>query len=128
MKHLKTGKSRGEFAVLASTRSAQAAMMTLQPAGSTGERVENEHPNAEQWLFVVSGTGRATAGRRTVKIAANSLLLIEKGEPHKITNTGRSPLVTLNLYVPPAYRKSGDVKLAVTNANVLRTLARPLLK
>jgi mannose-6-phosphate isomerase-like protein (cupin superfamily) len=126
MKHLKTGKSRAEFALLASTRSAQAAMMTLQPGGSTGEDVENEHPNAEQWLFVVSGTGKATVGRRSVKLAANSLLLIEKGEPHRIVNTGRSPLVTLNLYVPPAYKKSGDVKLAATNANVLRTVARAL--
>ncbi len=125
MKHLKTHKSRAEFALLASTRSAQAAMMTLQPGGSTGEDVENEHPNAEQWLFVVSGTGRATVGRRGVEIGANSLLLIEKGEPHRIVNTGRSPLVTLNFYVPPAYKKGGDVKLSATNANLLRTIARP---
>jgi mannose-6-phosphate isomerase-like protein (cupin superfamily) len=128
MKHLKTGKSRSEFALLASTRSAQAAMMTLQPGGSTGEEVENEHPNAEQWLFVISGTGKATVGRRSVKVAANSLLLIEKGEPHRIVNTGPSPLVTLNLYVPPAYKKGGDVKLSATNANLLRIIARPLLK
>ena len=128
MKHFKTGKSRAEFDLLASSRSAQAAMMTLQPGGSTGKRVENEHPNAEQWLFVVSGSGRATVGRRTVKLAERSLLLIEKGEPHKITNTGRSPLVTLNFYAPPAYTQSGDVKLAVTNANVVRTLARALRK
>jgi mannose-6-phosphate isomerase-like protein (cupin superfamily) len=128
MKHLKTGKSRSEFALLASTRSAQAAMMTLQPGGSTGEEVENEHPNAEQWLFVISGAGKATVGKRSVKIAANSLLLIEKGELHRIVNTGRSRLVTLNLYVPPAYKKGGDVKLSATNANLLRTIARPLLK
>jgi mannose-6-phosphate isomerase-like protein (cupin superfamily) len=64
-------------------------------------------------------------GKRTIRIAARSLLLIEKGEPHKITNTGRSPLVTLNFYVPPAYTKGGDVKVAVTNANILRTIARP---
>jgi mannose-6-phosphate isomerase-like protein (cupin superfamily) len=125
MKHLKTGKSRSEFALLASTRSAQAAMMTLQPGGTTGDQVENEHPNAEQWLFVNSGTGKATVGRRSVKIAANSLLLIEKGEPHRIVNTGRSPLVTLNVYVPPAYKTGGDVKLSATNANLLRTIARP---
>ena len=125
MKHLKTGKSRAEFALLTSTPSAQAAMMTLQPGGSTGEDVENEHPNAEQWLFVVSGAGKATVGRRSVKIAVNSLLLIEKGEPHRIVNTGRSPLVTVNFYVPPAYKKGGDVKLSATNANLLRTIARP---
>ncbi len=102
--------------------------MTLAPGDATSDAVENEHPNAEQWLFVVSGAGRATVGRRSVKVAANSLLLIEKGERHKITNTGRSPLVTLNFYAPPAYRKSGDVKLAVKNANLLRTIARPFAR
>src|SRR5687768_9294322 len=125
MKYIMTGARKAKFALLASTPSAQAAMMTLQPGGSTGETIENEHPNAEQWLFVVSGTGRATVGRRSVKLSPRSLLLIKKGEPHKITNTGRSSLVTLNLYVPPAYTRSGDVKLAVTNANLLRTIARP---
>ena len=77
---------------------------------------------------MISGTGKATVGRRSVKITANSLLLIEKGEPHRILNTGRSPLVTLNVYVPPAYKKGGDVKLSVTNANLLRTIARPFTK
>ena len=33
---------------------------------------------------------------------------IEKGEPHQITNTGTLPLVTLNVYAPPAYDRSGD--------------------
>ena len=56
--------------------------------------------------------GRPGSSRTTLK--PNSLLLIEKGEPHQITATGKSPLVTLNLYTPPAYTKTGD----------LRTIAR----
>jgi mannose-6-phosphate isomerase-like protein (cupin superfamily) len=106
MKHIRTAKARNKFAALIQTRRVQSAMMTLRPGDSTGESVENEHPNAEQWLFVISGTGRATVGRRTVTLAASSLLLIEAGEPHKIANTGRSPLVTLNFYSPPAYTKA----------------------
>jgi mannose-6-phosphate isomerase-like protein (cupin superfamily) len=34
--------------------------------------------------------------------------LIERGVKHEIRNTGRTPLKTLNVYVPPAYKKSGD--------------------
>lgn len=109
MKLLKTRNVRSEFRVLATTRSAQAAMMTLGPGQSTGDAPENEHPRAEQWLFVVSGAGRAVVGKRRVAIAQNSLLLIEKGEAHRITNTGREPLVTLNLYAPPAYGKDEEV-------------------
>lgn len=128
MKYVQTGKRRNKFVPLIQSGRVQSAMMTLDPGDATGEAVENEHPNAEQWLFVVSGAGRATVGRRSLKLEAGSLLLIEKGERHKISNIGRTPLVTLNFYAPPAYTKAGDVKLAVTNANVLRTIARPFRK
>jgi len=109
MKHIKTGIKRAFFKVLASTRSGQAAMMVLQSRQSTGEP-QNEHPRSEQWLFVISGAGRALVNHRRLAIRENSLLLIEKGEIHQITNTGRRPLVTINFYSPPAYRKDGEPK------------------
>jgi mannose-6-phosphate isomerase-like protein (cupin superfamily) len=112
MRHIKTGSKRGFFKVLAASDSAQAAMMVLRPGQKSGEDVENEHPNCEQWLFVVSGTGAARVGKRLIKLGDNSLLLIERDEPHQIENTGRRrPLVTLNLYVPPAYDEKGEVRL-----------------
>jgi len=111
MRHIKTGSKRAMFTVLHATRSAEAAMMTLKPGQSTSDAPENEHPRCEQWLFVVSGSGRAVVDKRRVAIKPNSLLLIEKGEAHQITNTGRTPLVTLNFYAPAAYTKSGDLKL-----------------
>src|SRR6266446_412376 len=91
MKHIKTATKHAFFKVLASTRSAQAAMMVLQPGQSTGAP-ENEHPRSEQWLFVISGAGQASVSKRRLSIRDNSLLLIEKGEIHQITNTGRRPL------------------------------------
>lgn len=56
----------------------------------------------------MSGTGTARLGRRSVKLRTGSLLLIEKREPHSITNTGRTNLVTMNIYVPPAYDGKGE--------------------
>jgi mannose-6-phosphate isomerase-like protein (cupin superfamily) len=109
MQHLKTTPRQALFKVLTRTRSTQAATMTLQPGQSSSDKPENEHPKSEQWLFVLSGTGRATVSRCTITIRANSLLLIEKGEPHQITNTGRRALATLNFYAPPAYTKRGDL-------------------
>jgi mannose-6-phosphate isomerase-like protein (cupin superfamily) len=111
MKHIKTGKVRGFFEVLAQTRSGQAAMMTLRPGQSTGEP-ENEHSRSEQWLFVISGSGTARVGKRTVALRKNSLLLIEKGEVHQVSNSGRGRLVTLNFYAPPAYTPAGEVRRA----------------
>jgi mannose-6-phosphate isomerase-like protein (cupin superfamily) len=84
-------------------------MMVLQPGQSTGEP-RNEHPHSEQWLFVVSGSGKALVEKGRVDLRAKSLLVIHKGEAHQITNTGRRRLVTLNFYAPPAYSKDGETK------------------
>ena len=84
--------------------------MTLRPGQSSSQDVENEHPRCEQWLFVVAGSGKAAIGRRTIRLQRNTLLLIEKTERHKITNTGRRRLVTFNIYVPPAYDADGKVR------------------
>ncbi len=108
MRHLRT-TGRSFFRVLESSRSAQSAMMVLQPGESTG-MPQNEHPRSEQWLFVVSGKGQALVNRRRLPIREKSLLLIEKGEIHQVSNTGRRPLVTLNFYAPPAYTKHGELK------------------
>jgi mannose-6-phosphate isomerase-like protein (cupin superfamily) len=123
MRHIKTGTKRALFTVLHATRDAEAAMMTLKPGQSTSDEPENEHPRCEQWVFVLSGAGRAVVGNRRVAIKPNSLLLIEKGEPHQITNTGRTPLVTLNFYAPPAYTKAGDLKL-LARVPTVRSLAK----
>jgi mannose-6-phosphate isomerase-like protein (cupin superfamily) len=109
MKSIETARHRAKsFAVLLRTRGAQAATMTLAPGASSDEDSANEHPWAEQWLYVVSGTGTARVGKRTVRLREGSLLVIEKREPHRIRAGRRSRLVTLNVYVPPAYDPSGE--------------------
>jgi mannose-6-phosphate isomerase-like protein (cupin superfamily) len=62
----------------------------------------------KRWLFVVSGTGAATVNDRRHALRAGTILLIEKGDTHEIRNTGRTPLKTLSVYVPPAYTKAGN--------------------
>ena len=113
MKHVNVAKNRSHFKVITDGASSQAAMMALKPGDSTSDHPENEHPKAEQWVFVISGTGRAKSTSRSIPLEQGSLLLIEKNEAHQITNTGKSPLVTLNFYAPPAYTPDGEVKKSV---------------
>jgi mannose-6-phosphate isomerase-like protein (cupin superfamily) len=115
MKHVATDKHREKFDVIAITRDAQAAMMTLRRGEVSDDEVSNEHPRCEQWLYVIAGAGAATVvhsrgRRRIVKLQAGSLLTIEKGERHQIRNTGWRQLKTINFYVPPAYTADGEVK------------------
>src|SRR5688572_2069312 len=73
VKVVHTGRRHGEFAVLAGTEKAQAALMELPPGGESDEELANEHPHSEQWLYVLSGAGTArivsaSGRRRSVKL------------------------------------------------------------
>jgi len=83
--------------------------MVITPGDAEGD-ANNRHRGADQWLYVVSGTGRAIVDSRPVALRRGSLLLIERGQRHEVRNTGRSLLKTLNFYVPPAYTKDGNEK------------------
>jgi mannose-6-phosphate isomerase-like protein (cupin superfamily) len=103
-KHLRFGKGfRPAFAV----RKAQAAEMVIAPGDSEGGP-GNFHRGADQWVYVVSGTGIAIVDGARRNLRAGSLLLIERRERHEIRNTGRTLLKTLNFYSPPAYRDDGE--------------------
>jgi mannose-6-phosphate isomerase-like protein (cupin superfamily) len=97
------------FKPLLNSQSVQAAMMTLRHGQVSGE-FGDEHPRAEQWLFVVSGIGTAIGKSSRIALGTGSLLLIRKNESHQIKNTGRKALVTMNFYAPPAYTPDGDVR------------------
>jgi mannose-6-phosphate isomerase-like protein (cupin superfamily) len=95
------------FHIGATTRSAQAATMVLAPGGKEGGP-DNRHRGADQWLYVIEGTGEATVNERKVSLSAGTLLLIERGDTHEIRNTGRGQMKTVNFYAPPAYRSDGE--------------------
>ena len=102
-KHLRFGRG---FKVMVGNDRSQSAQMTLGPGGSEGG-LENSHRGADQWLFVVSGTGEAVVNGKLYPLRAGTLVLIERGDTHEVRNTGSKPLQTLNVYVPP-YTAGGD--------------------
>lgn len=103
-KHLRFGKG---FCVALANKRAQTATMVIEPGDCEGGP-DNRHRGADQWLYVLSGRGSAIVGGRKHALSAGSLVLIERGTTHQITNTGRTALRTLNFYVPPAYTKGGN--------------------
>ena len=100
-------RQKSKIEVVLSNRRSQAAEMVLPPGESEGDS-QNRHRGADQWLFVVSGTGQAIVNGHRYGLRAGTLLLIERGDAHEIKNTGRKKLVTLNFYVPPAYTSEGE--------------------
>ena len=104
VKHLRFGKG---FSVAMSNARGQGATMVVAPGESEGGP-DNRHRGADQWLYVLAGSGAAIVNGKRHRLRAGSLLLIERGDTHEIRNTGRTPLRTLNVYVPPAYTASGE--------------------
>ena len=107
----KTCTLKEGFRIAFDRRGLQAAEMVIAPGDAEGGP-ENRHAGADQWLYVVSGSGVALVEARRVRLAAGTLLLIERGERHEIRNTGRTLLRTMNFYRPAAYTQRGTRRRA----------------
>ncbi len=106
MKHKNLRFGKGFRVAIGNSRS-QAAEMVIGPGDREGGP-ENSHRGADQWLYVISGSGSAAINGRRYRIGPGTLMLIESKDRHEIKNTGQEPLRTLNFYVPPAYTAAGD--------------------
>ena len=70
----------GDFGVALGNARAQAAEMVIPPGDAEGGP-GNRHRGADQWLFVVAGTGTIKSkGRRAIRIGPGSVVLIEHGD------------------------------------------------
>jgi len=106
MKRKRLRYGRGFRVALGNSR-AQVAEMVIEPGGKEGGP-KNRHRGADQWLYVIAGSGTARINGRRITLSQGTLLLIEARDRHEIENSGRALLQTLNVYVPPAYTDNGD--------------------
>ncbi len=106
MKHKQLRFGQG-FRVAIDSKRAQVAEMVIAPGKAEGDS-RNRHRSADQWLYIVSGTGRATVNGKHLALRTGTLLFIEHKDRHEIENTGRGLLRTLNFYTPRAYTKQGN--------------------
>lgn len=90
------------FKVLATTDKSQLAEMVLAVGEATGA-THNNHPDSDQWVFVVTGEALAVVEQEEVNVKAGEWLLIEAGENHEIRNVGTTDLKTFSLYAPAEY-------------------------
>jgi mannose-6-phosphate isomerase-like protein (cupin superfamily) len=94
---------RPGFRLSVGNAKSQAAVMVLAVGGMEGD-ADNFHRGADQWLYVIEGSGTAIINGHKTKLKAGTIVLIEAGDRHEIRNTGRTLLKTVSVYVPPAYR------------------------
>jgi oxalate decarboxylase len=83
-----------------------AAIVTVHPGGI---RELHWHPNADEWQYFMSGTGRmtvfATGGRaRTMDFQPGDVGYVLKTLPHYVENTGSTDLKFLEMFKSSSYQ------------------------
>jgi oxalate decarboxylase len=83
-----------------------AAIVTVHPGGV---RELHWHPNADEWMYFIAGSGRmtvfATGGRaRTMDFQAGDVGYVLKTLPHYVQNTGNTDLKFLEMFKSPNYQ------------------------
>ena len=90
---------------IATAQYSQVVLMNIRPQEEIGEEV---HPNTDQLLVFVSGTGKAILNGETSSINPGDLILVPAGTRHNIINAGIENLKLYTIYAPP-HHKPGTV-------------------
>ena len=73
------------------------AEATLPPGGETAEHL---HPDTEEIYYFVAGRGRMRLGAEESDVISGDCVVIPPGTPHKLWNSGQTPLVLLCCCAP----------------------------
>lgn len=78
----------------------QVVVMTIPPGGEIGEEV---HPDTDQVLVFIDGTGEAQLDGESTAVNANDLVFVRAGTRHNFVNTGEDELRLITIYAPPEH-------------------------
>lgn len=65
-----------------------------------GQTPPNEHADAYEYFYVLSGEGTATVGGEETGIGTGSFFVVPPGHNHQVKNTGKGKLYVLTTMVP----------------------------
>ena len=68
-----------------------------------GERVRpaHSHPNGEEVIYIMTGSGRALIGNDVHKVRAGMAVLFPQGVVHMLHNTGAEEMKVVCFFAPP---------------------------
>lgn len=84
--------------VLFTGSKSQLVVMSILPGDDVGEET---HPQTEQTLFFLSGTGQAILDGKVTLISAGDVVVVTPGTKHNFINIGTAPLKIYTVYTPP---------------------------
>jgi mannose-6-phosphate isomerase-like protein (cupin superfamily) len=81
--------------VLFTGEKSQLVVMDIPVGGEIGEEV---HPNVEQTLFFLSGSGKAVIDGEETEVSAGDVAVVTPGAKHNFLNTGSESLKVATIY------------------------------
>jgi len=84
--------------VLATGTRTQVVVMSIPPGGDIGEEV---HPDNDQVLYLVQGSGQVILAGETADFAVGDLVLVTAGTRHNFKTVGETAMKIITTYSPP---------------------------
>ena len=72
--------------------------------------LQKHKKRSETWV-VVSGQGLATLGKKEIKIKSGSVVEVARGQAHRMENTGRVPLVFIEVQLGKYFGEDDIIRL-----------------
>ncbi len=76
-------------------------------------RPAHSHPNGEEVIYIIQGSGRVLVGAEVQAVRGGSTVLFPQGVVHMLHNTGRDEMKVVCFFAPPTglenYRMHEDV-------------------
>lgn len=84
--------------VLETSKNTQIVIMSIPPGGEIGEET---HPDNDQILYLVEGSGKVILNGEEQAYEKGDLVLVSAGTKHNFVNTGSEDLKIITTYSPP---------------------------
>jgi len=97
----RTGFGSVEWAVRAGHPDGAEQTVGLATFDAGESNVEHVHPNCEEVVYVLDGEVEHTLGDQRVTLRAGDLIVVPRGVPHQLRNTGDAPVRAYVVFSSP---------------------------
>ena len=89
------------------------SMCMIRVAPGQTVRPAHSHPNGEEAIYIISGSGRAMIDGTVHEVRAGSAVLFPQGQVHMLQNSGADDMKVVCFFAPPSsletYRFFDDI-------------------
>jgi quercetin dioxygenase-like cupin family protein len=78
------------------------SMCMIRVAPGQTVRPAHSHPNGEEAIYVISGSGRVMIDGRVYPVRAGSAVLFPQGQVHMLRNSGTEEMKVACFFAPPS--------------------------